>query len=44
MRQLAIRCALSAKAGGGELKVMDDLKLEAPKTREMTRILAALGA
>jgi len=42
MRQLAIRCLLSAKAGAGELKVLEELSLAAPKTREMAAILAAL--
>ena len=43
MRRLALRCALSAKAGDGELKVLEQLKLDEPKTKEMVRILAALG-
>lgn len=43
MRRLALRCVLSAKAGDGELKVVEQLKLEEPKTKEMVRILAALG-
>ncbi len=43
MRQLALRCVLSAKAGDGELKVLEQLKLDEPKTKEMVRILAALG-
>ncbi|MFC1913568.1 50S ribosomal protein L4 [Chloroflexota bacterium] len=43
MRQLALRCVLSAKAGDGELKVLEQLQLDEPKTKEMARILAALG-
>ena len=43
MRQLALRCVLSAKAGDGELKVLEELKLEEPKTKTMVQILAALG-
>ena len=43
MRRLALRCVLSAKAGDGELKVLDELKLDEPKTKEMVKILAALG-
>ena len=43
MRQLALRCVLSAKAGDGELKVLEQLKLDEPKTKEMVRILEALG-
>ena len=42
MRQLAIRCVLSAKAGENELMVLDELKLDEPKTKEMVKILAAL--
>ena len=43
MRQLALRCVLSAKAGDGELLVLEQLKLDQPKTKEMAQILAALG-
>lgn len=43
MRQLALRCVLSAKAGDGELMVLEQLKLAEPKTKQMTQILAALG-
>jgi len=43
MRQLALRCVLSAKAGDEELKVLEQLNFEEPKTREMFRILSALG-
>ena len=43
MRQLALRCVLSAKARDEELKVMAELKLE-PKTKQMAQILNALGA
>jgi len=44
MRQLALRCVLSAKAGYGELKVVEDIKLDQPKTKEIAQILGALGA
>ena len=43
MRQLALRCVLSAKAGDGELMVLEQLELAEPKTKEMVQILAALG-
>jgi len=43
MRRLALRCVLSAKARDGELKVLEELKLNLPKTREMISILSALG-
>ena len=42
MRQLALRCVLSAKAESGELKVIEELKFEEPKTKEMLRVLTAL--
>lgn len=44
MRQLAIRCALSAKASGGELKILEALQFEQPKTKNMSSVLNALGA
>ncbi len=43
MRQLALRCVLSAKAGDGELMILEQLKLDEPKTKEMVGILVALG-
>ncbi|MDP2731332.1 MAG: 50S ribosomal protein L4 [Dehalococcoidales bacterium] len=43
MRQLALRCALSAKLRDEELIVLEQLELEQPKTREMAGILTALG-
>jgi len=43
MRRLALRCVLSAKASDGELMVLEQLKLDEPKTKEMIRILEALG-
>jgi large subunit ribosomal protein L4 len=42
MRQLALRCALSAKTRDEELKVLEELKLDQPKTKQMAGILAAL--
>jgi large subunit ribosomal protein L4 len=42
MRQLALRCALSAKVNDGELKVLEALKLDEPKTKQMTSVLDAL--
>jgi large subunit ribosomal protein L4 len=42
MRQLALRCALSAKASDGEMKILEKLKLEEPRTKNMVEILAAL--
>ena len=43
MRQLAIRCALSAKARDEELKVLEKLELDQPKTKVMEEVLMALG-
>ncbi|HLG12189.1 MAG TPA: 50S ribosomal protein L4 [Dehalococcoidia bacterium] len=42
VRRLAIRSALSAKAGEGELKVVRGLDLEAPKTRAIKDMLSSL--
>ena len=42
MRRLALRCVLSAKARVGELMILESLKLDEPKTKEMVQILAAL--
>jgi large subunit ribosomal protein L4 len=43
MRHLALRGLLSEKASSGEIVVVDQFKVEQPKTAEMARILAALG-
>ncbi len=43
MRQLAIRCVLSAKAESNMIVVIDELKFEAPKTRDMVGVIKALG-
>lgn len=43
MRRLAIRCLLSAKVGGKELMVLDELKFNEPKTKEMVKVLSALS-
>jgi len=42
MRQLALRCVLSAKVSDGGLKVLDALRFEEPKTKQMTGVLDAL--
>jgi len=42
VRQLALRKALSERLKAGDVIVVDDLKLSAPKTREFTSILEAL--
>ena len=43
MRRLALKCVLSAKAGDKELMVLDELKLDEPKTKEMVKLFTALG-
>jgi large subunit ribosomal protein L4 len=43
MRRLALRCVLSAKAGDGELKVLDGFDFTEPKTAQMIEVLLALG-
>ena len=44
MRRLALRCVLSAKVGDGELKILEELKFDEPKTKQMVQVLASLGA
>ena len=43
MRRLAIRCVLSAKAQEKEMMILDELKLDEPKTKDMLKIITALG-
>ena len=43
MRRLALRCVLSAKAGDGEMKVLEAWNLEEPKTKKMAEVLSSLG-
>lgn len=43
MRRLALRSALSTKAADGQIRIVDDLKLDAPKTRDMEAILGGLS-
>jgi large subunit ribosomal protein L4 len=43
MHRLALRSCLSAKAGDKELVVLEKLELSEPRTKEMVKILAALG-
>ncbi|HEX7474955.1 MAG TPA: 50S ribosomal protein L4 [Dehalococcoidales bacterium] len=42
MRRLALRCLLSSKASDGGLKVLDRFAFEAPKTKDMIKVLDAL--
>ena len=43
MRRLALRSALSSKVAEGQVRVVDDLKLDAPKTREIESMLGSLS-
>jgi large subunit ribosomal protein L4 len=43
MRRLALKSILSAKAGNGELIVIDKFEIEKPKTKEIFDMLVALG-
>lgn len=43
MRQLAIRCVLSAKAGDGDLKIIEGFDFTEPGTKKMAGILSALA-
>jgi len=43
VRRLALKHALSAKAGAKELVVMDEAVLKAPKTQELKKAFAKLG-
>ena len=42
-RQLALRKALTERLSAGDVVVVDDLKLESPKTREFAALLKKLG-
>ena len=42
-RQLALRKALSERLNAGDVVVVDDLKLNSPKTKEMIGVIAALA-
>ena len=44
VRRLAMRSAFTSKAKADEVIVLDRLNLPAPKTREMAKVLSALGA
>jgi large subunit ribosomal protein L4 len=44
MRQIALRGALTAKLGDGGIRVIDSFGFEAPRTRDLVGVLAALTA
>ncbi|RKD67561.1 LSU ribosomal protein L4P [Sinobaca qinghaiensis] len=43
VRRLAIKSALSTRAKDGDIVVLDNLSLEAPKTKEMITVLSSLS-
>ena len=43
-RRLALKSVLSAKASEQNIVVIDSIKMEAPKTAEFAKFLAAVGA
>lgn len=43
-RRMALKSALSAKVSDGELIVLDQLKIDEPKTKLMVKVLKALNA
>ena len=43
VRRLALRSALSSKQAEGKLKILDDVKLDKPKTKELAAKLSVLG-
>jgi large subunit ribosomal protein L4 len=44
LRRLAMRSALSSKVVENEIIILDSLSLEAPKTKDMIRVLQSIGA
>ncbi len=42
-RRLAIKCVLSSKVNEGDLKVLEDLSFERPKTKDLSNVLRALN-
>lgn len=43
MRQMAIRCVLSDKIAGENIKIIENLRFDVPRTRDMVQVLNALG-
>ena len=43
VRKLALKTALSAKQAAGELQVIDEAKLKAPKTKDLVQSFGKLG-
>jgi len=43
MRRLALKCLLSAKVREGDMRLVQELDFEKPRTKEMIKILSSLG-
>ncbi|NWF77124.1 MAG: 50S ribosomal protein L4 [Chloroflexi bacterium] len=43
MRRLAVKCLLSAKVREGNIKLVQEFDFEEPRTKDMIKILSALG-
>jgi large subunit ribosomal protein L4 len=43
LKKLARKSALSVKAQGGQIKVVEDFSFDAPKTKEMAAVMKALA-
>lgn len=43
MRRLALKCLLSAKVKEGNLRLLPELDLQEPRTKEMLNVLSSLG-
>jgi large subunit ribosomal protein L4 len=43
MRRLALRSALSVKAADGQIRIIEDLRLDAPRTRDIEDLLGGLS-
>ncbi|MBP6875144.1 MAG: 50S ribosomal protein L4 [Candidatus Eisenbacteria bacterium] len=42
VRRLALKSALSAKAGSGEVRIIEDFRVQEAKTREVARVMKSL--
>lgn len=43
MRRLALKCLLSAKVRDGDVRLVDGLDFEAPRTKDVMNVLSSLG-
>ena len=44
MRRLALKCLLSAKVREGNMRLVQELDFDQPRTRDMMRVLSSLGS